>query len=92
MLTTKHVIIATEGKAEGGGVRKDLFHKHGLGAIHGRMQKMITIGTDRHYIKQAVQVGNGVPREFQCGNQSSVVYYIYTSVYSTIYVSYAYPA
>ena len=55
MPTTKHVIIATEGKAEGGGVRKDLLHKH-RGAIHGRKQK--TIGMDRHYIKQAVQAGN----------------------------------
>ena len=40
MPTTKHGIIATEGKAEGRRVRKDLFHKH-EGAIHGRKQKMI---------------------------------------------------
>ena len=53
--TTKHVLIATEGKARGGGVRKDLLHKHG-GAFHGRKQK--TMRTDRHYIKHAVQAGN----------------------------------
>ena len=57
MPTTKHGIIATEGKTERGGVRKDLFHKHG-GAVHSRKRKMI--GVERHYIKQAVQVGNGV--------------------------------
>ena len=57
MPTTKHGIIATEGKTEGGGVRKDMFHKHG-GVVHSRKQK--TIRAERNYIKQAVQVGNGV--------------------------------
>ena len=56
MLTTKHGIIATEGKT-GGGVRKDMFHKQ-RGAVHSRKQK--TISVERDYIKQAVQVGNGV--------------------------------
>ena len=57
MPATKHGIIATEGKTEGGGVRKHMFHKHG-GAVHSRKQK--TIRAERDYIKQAVQVGNGV--------------------------------
>ena len=56
MPTTKHGIIATKGKTEGG-VRKDMFHIHG-GAVHSRKQK--TIRAERNYIKQAVQVGNGV--------------------------------
>ena len=54
MPTAKHGIIATEGKTEGGGVRKDMFHKHG-GAVHSRKQKMIR--AERDYIKQAVATG-----------------------------------
>ena len=79
--TTKHVIIATEGKAGGGGVRKDLFHKHG-GVFHGRKQK--TMRTDRHYIKHAVQVGNRVhnasvatPRQLPDLAQNVVESYMY---------------
>ena len=55
--TPKHEVVAAEGTAKGGRIGEDLFHQQG-GGIQSREQK--TVRTQRHYIKQAAQVGNRV--------------------------------
>ena len=55
MTTPKHKIVAAEGRANGGRIKKDLPHQQG-GRVQGRKQK--TRRVKRHYIKQAAQVSN----------------------------------